>query len=117
MTRRVWLRLDDIQQALADIDRLLHGMTMEEAAQRREVIAAYERFLEIVSEASRHIPTSLKDDFAEVPWRRIADLGNVLRHAYHRIDLRILWEIYELDIPKLRPAIDQMKARSEPKDG
>ena len=117
MTRRVWLRLDDIQQALEDIDRLLGGLTLEEAARRREVIAAYERFLEIVSEASRHIPQALKDEFAEVPWRRIADLGNVLRHAYHRSDLKVLWAIYEIDLPKLKPVIDRMKARSEPGGG
>ncbi len=28
----------------------------------------------------------------EVPWRQVADIGNVLRHEYGRIDMTIIWE-------------------------
>jgi uncharacterized protein with HEPN domain len=44
--------------------------------------AAMERYLERLSEASRHVPQELKEKHPEVDWRGVADIGNVLRHAY-----------------------------------
>ena len=37
-------------------------------------------------EASRHIPVDMKAKEPKINWRRLADLGNWLRHAYHRTD-------------------------------
>jgi len=39
------------------------------------------RNLEIVSEASRHVPANLKTKAAHIPWREIADFGNIIRHG------------------------------------
>jgi uncharacterized protein with HEPN domain len=73
--------------------------------------AAYERFLEIISEASRHIPDDLKERAPEVPWRRVADLGNQLRHAYHRTDPGLLWAIHANgDLERLRAAAGKFLA-------
>ena len=67
--------------------------------------AALERFLEIVSEASRHIPMELKAASPLIRWRRIADIGNHLRHAYQHVDVDILWGIYaEGELARLRGA-------------
>jgi uncharacterized protein with HEPN domain len=43
-----------------------------------------ERLVEIISEASRHIPEVLKHRYPAVSWRSIADIGNILRHDYGR---------------------------------
>jgi len=56
--------------------------------------AAFERFLEIISQASRHVPDELKADAPDIPWRRIADIGNHIRHAYNKVDAGILWNIH-----------------------
>src|SRR5690606_10244933 len=61
--------------------------------------AAFERFLEVVSEASRHVPDEWKQEFGpDIPWREIAGIGNVLRHAYRTVAMRRLWLIYEADL-------------------
>ena len=49
---------------------------------------AVERLFEIISEASRFIPEDMKAKEKDIAWQRMADLGNWLRHAYHRIDAR-----------------------------
>jgi uncharacterized protein with HEPN domain len=41
---------------------------------------AVERGLEIISEASRHVPPDLQAPETEIPWRQIAAIGNLLRH-------------------------------------
>jgi len=82
----------------------------------RATRAAFERFLEILSEASRHIPDEWKGEFNQIPWRQVADLGNFIRHVYHRIDLEVLWSIYENDIGSLEAVIDELIARAKPKE-
>ena len=43
---------------------------------------------------------------AHLPWTRITNIGNHLRHAYHRVDAEILWKIYETgELFELRDAI------------
>ncbi|HEY6633545.1 MAG TPA: HepT-like ribonuclease domain-containing protein [Rhizobiaceae bacterium] len=94
MNDRTIYRLQDIMDAIDQIDGLLEGKTFEDAQADRVLRAAFERFLEILSEASRHIPDELKQLEPDVPWRRIGDIGNHLRHAYQRVDAEILWNLY-----------------------
>jgi uncharacterized protein with HEPN domain len=94
MNDRTIYRLQDIIDAIDQIDSLLSGKTFKDAQTDRVLRAAFERFLEILSEASRHIPPELKEMAPDTPWRRIGDIGNHLRHAYQRVDAEILWNLY-----------------------
>ncbi len=77
--------------------------------------AAFERMLEIISEASRHVPDEWKSALGgSVPWRSLADLGNRLRHVYDKTDLSILWTIYTDDLDPLEATIDAMIAAHGP---
>lgn len=104
-------RLEHIAQSIDSIFALLDGLDLATLKQRPDTRAAFERYLEIVSEASRHIPEAIRRDYgAAIPWRGVADLGNVLRHAYHLTDVDILWQIYERDLPPLSDCIRAMLA-------
>lgn len=94
MTDRTRRRLSDILDAIEQIERMLAEKTLEDLRQDRTLRAAYERFLEILSEASRHVPSEMKDAYPDIPWRRIADIGNHLRHAYQQVDAEVLWNIH-----------------------
>ncbi len=73
--------------------------------------ALVERFVEIISEASRSIPDSVKGEFPGVEWRRIADVGNHIRHAYHRVDRGVLLNILERDLGTLDEALSWIEDR------
>ena len=98
-------RLRHILEAAADIEELLAGRDFPSFESDRLLRLAVERALEILSEASRHIPDEIKAREADIAWRRLADLGNRLRHAYHRVDPVILWNIAAQDLPMLRDRI------------
>jgi len=68
------------------------------------------RNLEIVAEASRHIPAELKDKTPQMPWREIADFGNILRHGYEGVNDPILWSTIERDLPALAAAVRSLLA-------
>lgn len=66
------------------------------------------RCLERISEASRRLPDELKATQPQIPWRRAADIGNVLRHEYHDIADTEIWRIARNELPLLRDAVRAM---------
>jgi uncharacterized protein with HEPN domain len=72
-----------------------------------------ERAIQIVSEAARALPEELRARYPDAPWADIIGIGNPLRHEYHRIDDKVLWETASTDLPKLQPIIERMLAEFE----
>lgn len=114
--RSVW-RARDIKRCIVEIRQLLDGKTFEQTQDEAVTRAAFERFLEILSEASRHIPEAWKQQHGSIPWRQVAGLGNHLRHAYHRTDAQALWSIYEDDLDGLEQAVDAILAQYDAESG
>jgi uncharacterized protein with HEPN domain len=77
---------------------------------------AVERGLEIISEASRHIPPDLKASAPDIPWRQISAIGNLLRHEYQRADITATWNIIAEHLPPLAAAIKRLITESERQD-
>jgi uncharacterized protein with HEPN domain len=101
-------RLSHISKAIEDIYLLVRGHSLEDFAADLTVRLAVERLFEIISEASRSIPENIKAKEKDIPWPRIADLGNWLRHAYHRVDAEILWNIIENDLEALARFVERL---------
>ena len=95
-------RLRDVLEALTDIDELLDGATLERFTADRIQRLATERLLEIICEASRHIPDDIKRAAPDIHWRKMIDFGNLLRHAYHTTDVAIVWDIVHNELPVLK---------------
>jgi uncharacterized protein with HEPN domain len=72
---------------------------------------AVERGFEIISEASRHVPQSLKATEPEIPWQDIAGIGNILRHDYDGVQLSIIYGASLKGVPALEAALRRMLTR------
>lgn len=68
---------------------------------------AVERCLARISEAAVRLGTGADALVPGHPWNDIRGIGNVLRHAYHRVDGDVIWEVVTDDLPGLR---DDIKA-------
>ena len=102
-------RLRHIKESIDNIRKLIDGKTIDEVQSQKDTRAALERYLEIVSEASRHVPDAWKGSFGpDVPWWEIAAFGNILRHVYEQVDMSVLWSVYKDDLDPLERAIDAM---------
>lgn len=101
-------RLRHILDAIARIQTYVADRSLDDYLADDMRRHAVERCLEIISEASRHIPQRHKDRFPEIRWRGVADFGNVLRHEYPRVVDRRVWQIVTDDLPPLKAAIEAM---------
>ena len=113
MRRSPRQRLEDILKAIARIERFTAARTEADFLADAMLHDAVERNIEIISEATRHLPEDLKDSHPEIPWRDIRDIGNVLRHGYDVIDDRAIWNTVRRDLAPLKAAVLDMVARVE----
>jgi len=66
------------------------------------------RQLEIVGEATRKLSRDLRSRHAQVPWRRIAGLRDVLIHDYMGVRVRAVWEVTQSDLAVLKAQVEKI---------
>lgn len=88
-------RLVDIVDAIELIRAEMAGVTLDAFESDRRKRWLVERGIEIVSEASRRLPAAMKARNAEIPWRKVAGIGNVLRHEYQDVAPDVLWHVVQ----------------------
>lgn len=99
--------------AIDGIQNTIAGLTFSKYQSSWQARRATERGIEIISEASRQIPKEQKERFPAVQWKQIAGIGNVLRHEYHRVEDRIIWEAVKKRLPALKAAITALRDEAE----
>jgi len=106
-------RLTDIIEAAELIQSEMAGVTLHDFEPNRRKRWLVERGIEIISEASRRLPGELKARHPEIPWRKVAGIGNVLRHDYENVAYDILWHVVQNDLPALETACREELAREQ----
>lgn len=64
------------------------------------------RLLEVIGEAASRVPGEDCARYPEILWPQIVGLRNRLIHGYDAVDLDILWQIIEHDLPPLITALE-----------
>jgi uncharacterized protein with HEPN domain len=119
-------RLTDIVEAIELIRSDMAGVTLEAFEPDIRKRWLIERGIEIISEASRRLPDELKARHPDIPWRKVAGIGNVLRHNYEDIAAPVIWALVRDDLPPLErvcraelaaeQAREQQRLRHAPRD-
>ena len=94
-------RLDNIERIRGWTD----GLTIEAYQADTMLRDATERCLERISEASRRLSNDVKAGQPQIPWRKVADIGNVLRHEYHDVADTEVWRVIVDDLSDLLEAV------------
>ena len=94
-------RLTDIVEAIERIHDVLENISLQafETDWQRQWLV--QRGVEIISEASRHLTDEMKARHPEIPWQKVAAIGNVLRHNYANIAAPVIWKLAQTDLPAL----------------
>ena len=114
MRPRGWrFRVGHIVEAIEKIAEYTRGMSFDEFSRDNLTADAVARNLEIVGEAARNVPQAFKDDHPEVPWREMNAIRNVVAHQYFHIDLGIIWDTVQNNLPPIASALRNIVESSE----
>ena len=103
MSPRNWLlRIEDILESIEDIENFISGMNFKEFEDDKKTYKAVIRSLEVIGEASHHLPDEIKSKHPEVPWRKMKDFRNVLIHEYFGVDPKHYLEYNQRSIDSIK---------------
>lgn len=94
--------IGDILAAITEIEEFTRGMSFVEFSSDRKTTNAVIRSLEVLGEATKHIPSSFRNKNSEIPWSKMAGMRDVLIHDYMGVDLKTVWKVIQERLPELK---------------
>ena len=114
MPPRSWrVRIEDILDAIDNIEHYVAGLDFDAFDADRKTVDAVERNLEIIGEATANLPDEVLARWPEVPWRYMKGVRNLLAHEYFGVDVGILWQTIQEDLPAITPLLHQVLASAD----
>jgi len=101
-------RLEDICEAVQKAMDFVQGMTYESFLADEKTVYAVVRALEIVGEATKRVPSEIRDRYAQVPWRSMAGMRDKLIHDYVSVNAEVVWKTVTEDLPPLLPVLQRV---------
>lgn len=111
MKRDPKIVIDEMTSAIDCLHKALDGYDFKSFTQNWTMRLAAQRAIEIISEASRHLPQEMIILEPDINWRKVRDMGNFLRHEYHHIQDEIIWDVSINRLDDLRIALTRMLSR------
>lgn len=100
--------LEDIVDSIEMIEKYTKGYSQKSFGSDAKAKDAVIRRFEIIGEAVKHVPASIKKNHNEIDWKRIAGMRNVLIHEYFGVNTNRVWKTIRDDIPDLRKKISRI---------
>ncbi len=97
--------LRDILEAINHIESFLTGIDFEHYKADFKTKFAVERQMQVIAEAAVRLGPEAETIVPGPDWKGFRGMGNLLRHAYHRIDDSLIWNAAKDELPEMKAAI------------
>ena len=108
MKRKVALYLKDILDNMIIAESIAKENKYDRFAEDITAQYAAVRCLEIIGEAAKHIPETLRNNYPAIPWRDMAGMRDKIIHSYFGVNLKVVWKTIRETIPKIRPLVQEV---------
>ena len=111
---RSWrFRALDILEAIEKCRAFSRGRGRDEFLLDDLAFSAALHQLQIIGEATSHLPAALKDRYPH-DWEEIVAMRHRIVHGYFAVDADIIWATLMSDLEPLRIVLEEMLAREPP---
>jgi uncharacterized protein with HEPN domain len=100
--------LIDIFNACECIGRFIENKRRVDFYDNEMMQQAVMRKIEIIGEASNRVSDELKNRFADLPWRKMRAMRNILIHMYDELDIEMIWDTAANNIPILKSRLSEI---------
>ncbi|MFM6206258.1 MAG: DUF86 domain-containing protein [Planktothrix sp.] len=110
MPSREWsMRIQDILEAIARIQKTTEGMSFSDFQKTEEIIlqGILYNFI-VIGEAAVNIPITIQSRSSQIPWRLMGDMRNVIAHEYFQVNQRLVWNTIQNHLPALVPLLEEL---------
>lgn len=101
-SRSIKVLLEDMLDAIQQIEVYTAEVDADGFFCDRKTQDAVVRNLEIIGEAAGRLPDAFREEHSDIPWALVRGLRNRIVHAYFGVDLPLIWEVIQDDLPTLR---------------
>lgn len=109
-------RIQDILRAIASIQQQTASINFDEFTQNDMLVKAVLYDFIVIGEAATNVPTDVRSLYPQVPWRLMRDMRNVAAHEYFQINLRVVWNTAQNNLPPLIAVLEDI-LRQEAENG
>jgi uncharacterized protein with HEPN domain len=110
MPRDYRVYLEDIGVAIQKIRRYTSGLSLRDLREDEKTLDAVVRNLEVIGEAIKMLPESIRSQHSNVDWKKAAGLRDILIHQYFGVDVEIIWDIVQNKLPMLEKEVTRILA-------
>lgn len=100
-----FIRLQHIFDAIEEIEKYTLDVSFSDFEQNSMMLHASVRQLEIIGEASNHLSKEIIATYQTVEWKQIIGFRNLLIHEYFGVDIAVVWNVIQFDLPHLKNEI------------
>jgi len=102
------IRLLHMIEAARDAVAFVEGKSREEFETERATNQAVVRAVTVLGEAASQVSPPTRAEFSDLPWGEMVGMRNRPVHAYHDINLAIVWRTVSEDLPPLIDCLSQI---------
>jgi uncharacterized protein with HEPN domain len=96
--------LDAAREAIA----MAHGQQRADLDTDRKLSLSLVHLLEIVGEAAKGVSPEFRQKHPGLPWKSMMSMRNRLIHGYFDVNLNIVWQTVNEDLPDLVARLEQL---------